>query len=68
MPGDTYGVSRPFFRPFWAMLGHFDVSEVNDYFEFDESLLATREITMGLSFVYTAFVSLPRLAHPQSPG
>ena len=33
MPANTYGFNRPFWQPFWGILGEFDRDSVDDYFE-----------------------------------
>lgn len=53
MPGDTYGYDRSFFRPFWGLLGNFDVHSIDAYFELDGSSTTVRETTMALTFMYT---------------
>ena len=53
MPGDTYGYDRSFFRPFWGLLGNFDVHSIDEYFELDGEASTVRETTMALTFMYT---------------
>ena len=37
MPFETYGFERPFWQPFWGMLGEFNRDQINEYFDNDNS-------------------------------
>ena len=56
LPGETYGYDRAFFRPFWGVVGAFDATAIDDYFEMDDSTNALRETITGLLFI-SSFVT-----------
>jgi len=58
MPGQTFEYDRPFFRPFWGLLGDFDTDSINDYFPLDPTFMVSHELTMLLTWSYTFFTTI----------
>ena len=58
MPGQTYEYNRPFFRPFWGLLGDFDTVSIDEYFPLEQDSVLTRELSMLLTWIYTFFTTI----------
>lgn len=58
MPGQTFGYDRPFWRPFWGLLGEFDVESIDDYFPLSELYTLPHELAMVLTWAYTFYTTI----------
>ena len=58
MPGQTFEYDRPFFRPFWGLLGDFDTESIDEYFPLDPTFVISHELTMILTWGYTFFTTI----------